>query len=291
VERRRPTLESYLLSARASLRRAGVPSPDVDAETIIGHVLGVRRSEIYLDPRRGLTPGEQGAILDLLERRAARIPLQLLLGECEFMSLPFMVREGVFIPRPETECLVETVVDNVRARGEPVGAILDIGTGSGVIGVTLALYLDLTAVVATDISRDALETARANAILHGVDDLVDAILCDGLSGVRGGTETAFHVVVSNPPYVASGEIGGLEPEVRDHDPLAALDGGPDGLRFIAGLVPGLPSILKKGGLAALEIGAGQGREVAALLAEAGLTEIEVVKDLAGVDRVVTGRRP
>jgi release factor glutamine methyltransferase len=290
VENSRPSLEALLLDVRSRLNAAGVPSPDVDADTIIGHVLKIRRSEVYLDRGRDLTPRQRRAVLNLVERRVDRVPLQILLGECEFMSLAFKVREGVFIPRPETECLVEAVIRKARVRGTSVGTVLDIGTGSGVIAVSLAFHLDLEAAVATDISRDALEIARANAILHRVDGLVDVVACDGLNGIRKGPETAFDVVVSNPPYVASGEIGRLEPEVRDHDPLGALDGGPDGMRFIAGLVPGFPSILRKGGLAALEIGAGQGRDVAALFAEAGLSEIEVVKDLAGLDRVVTGRR-
>jgi release factor glutamine methyltransferase len=288
VESPRPTVASLLLRAKRDLAEAGVPSPDVDAEMLVGHVLGVRRSDIYLESGAETTGEEAAAILDLIERRVRRIPLQLLLGEWEFMSLTFKVREGVFIPRPETEILVESVIERFAAGGEHVGSILDIGTGTGVVGISLAACLHPDLVVATDVSLVAVEIARTNAILNQVKAAVVFVVCDGLSAI-GEKGAVFDVVVCNPPYVASGRIPGLEPEVRDHDPLWALDGGPDGLRFIAGLLPRIPSVLKRGGLVAFEVGAAQGPDVKMLFEQAGFGKVEVVRDLAGLDRVIVGR--
>jgi release factor glutamine methyltransferase len=290
VENGSATIRSLLLHARRRLAGAGVPSPEADAEALVGHVLGVKRSEIYLDDAREATPRERSAILNLVERRAGRIPLQRLIGECEFMSLPFQVREGVFIPRPETEILTECVVERLRARGTPARNILDIGTGSGVMGISLAVYLRPEMALATDISLIAVEAARSNAILNGVERVVRFLVCDGLDAIRGGRAAVFDVVVCNPPYIRSADIPGLEPEVRDHEPLWALDGGPDGLEFIAGILPRVPSILDEGGVVAFEVGASQGSRVRGLFRKAGLVRTEIVKDLAGLDRVVIGRR-
>jgi release factor glutamine methyltransferase len=283
-------LSAYLSRIRSLLSAAGVPSPGVESELILTYVLALKRSEIYSRPERIITQAEASALMDLAERRTRRIPLQYLLGECEFMSLPFRIREGVFIPRPETEVLVEAVKARIEASGAPAQRILDIGTGSGVIAVSLARCLEPDLVVGTDISLDALEIARANAILNRVESVSRFVACDRLGALRSGAPVGFDVVVSNPPYVESGEIPGLQPEVRDHEPMVSLDGGPDGLRFFDGLLPGIASILKKGGLVAFEIGETQGPRVKALLEQAGLKKVEIAKDLAGFDRVVLGRR-
>ena len=284
------TLSAYAHRVRSRLSEAGVPSPGVEAELILGHILGLRRSEIYSRPDRELTPKEASAVLDLVERRTRRIPIQYLLGGCEFMSLTFNVREGVFIARPETEVLVEAVTRRIGAAGIPARRILDIGTGSGVIAVSLARYLEPDLVVGTDISLDALEIAGANAILNCVDSVTRFVACDRLEALRRGTMVGFDVVVSNPPYVETGEIAGLQPEIREFEPLAALDGGPDGLRFIDGILPGIPSILRERALVAFEIGESQGPRVKQMFEQAGLTKVEVAKDLAGLDRIVIGRR-
>jgi release factor glutamine methyltransferase len=283
-------LSAHLLYVRHRLSVAGVPSPGVEAELIVGHVLGLKRSEIYSRPERKVTQAEASAVMDLVKRRTRRIPLQYLLGECEFMSLPFKVREGVFIPRPETEILVEAVTARIEASGKPARRILDIGTGSGVIAVSLARYLKPDLAVGTDISLDAVEIARANAILNRVESVTRFVAGDRLDALRRDAVVGFDVVVCNPPYVETGEIPGLQPEIRAYEPLGALDGGPDGLRFIDGILCGIPSILKEGGLAAFEIGESQGPRVTALFEQAGLTGVEIVKDLARLDRIVLGRR-
>jgi release factor glutamine methyltransferase len=287
---RKNDLVSLLRDVRSKLARAGVPSAGVEAEILIAHVLGIARGAIYLDVRRPVTPDQHAEIMALAGRRARRIPLQHVLGEWEFMSLPFKMREGVFIPRPETEVLAESVVARAGRAGRPPRRILDVGTGTGVVAVALAVYLKPEFVLATDVSPLAVETARANAILNGVGAIVRFAVGDALGPIGPAAEDGFDVVVSNPPYVASGDIEVLEPEVRDHDPRQALDGGPGGLGFIAGLLPRIPSIMKRGGMAALEIGATQGDDVIALMEEAGFEEVELVKDLAGLDRVVLGRR-
>lgn len=284
------TISACLSRVKQRLWAAGVPSSGVEAELILGHVLGLKRSQIWSLPDRSLTPSELSAVTGLVERRVRRIPLQYLVGECEFMSLPFRVRQGVFIPRPETETLVETVISVVEASGRRALRILDIGTGSGIIAVSLARYLEPVMVVGTDISQDALEIARSNAILNGVESVTRFVACDRLDGLRRDTGASYDIVVCNPPYVETDEIPGLQPEIRCFEPLAALDGGRDGLRFIDGLLPGIPSILNEEGLVVFEVGETQGPRVKALFEQVGLTRVEIAKDLGKRDRIVLGRR-
>ena len=279
------TLSALLGTARKSLRAAGVANPDVEAETIISHVLGLKRSEIYLDPGRVLTGPEEGRILEIVGRRAGRFPLQYLLGRIEFMGLPFEIKQGVFIPRPETEILVETVIGRGRRLPSPL-AVLDIATGSGAIAISLAKYLKPEWMLATDISPEAIELARENARANDVETRIAFVVGDRL----GFLKRRFDIVVCNPPYIAADEIDELQPEVRDFEPRLALDGGPDGLRFIAGVLTEIPSILDVGSIVAFEIGSHQAASVVALFEEAGLGKIEILKDLAGRDRIVIGVR-
>lgn len=286
------TLSALLSTVRKSLRSFGVANPDVEAETIISFVLGLGRSDIYLEPARIIAAGDEARILSIVAERRRRFPLQYLLGEVEFMGLPFRTREGVFIPRPETEILVETVIRYAGGMGERL-RILDLATGSGVIAISLAKYLRPDFVLAADISLEAAKLAGDNARLNGVGAAVAVVVGGGVDFIgkapsADGEAPAFDIVVSNPPYVETGEISGLQPEVRDYEPRLALDGGEDGLSFIAGVLPEIPSILKERGIVAFEIGATQGDGVRALFGRAGLRDVEVVKDLAGRDRIVIG---
>ncbi len=283
-------LSAFLSHVRHLLSRGGIRPSAVEAEIIVGHVLGLERSEMYRRPDRVVAPEEEAAVMDLVNRRIHRVPLQYLLGEWEFMSLPFKMRQGVFIPRPETETLVEAVIDRVKAGGKPARRILDVATGSGAIGISLAKYLKPDLVVATDISLDAVEVARENAILNRLGSVARFVAGDGLDPLRQGSTVGFDIVACNPPYVETGEIPGLDAEIRAFEPLVALDGGPDGIRFIDGILPGIPSILNEGGLVAFEIGETQGPRVKALFEQAGLAGVEVVKDLGRLDRIVLGRR-
>ncbi len=276
---------------RAMLADAGVPSPEVDADILVGLALGLSRSQVHLHGQRDVSDVQEERALELARRRSRRIPLQHLTGEVEFFSRPFKVRPGVFIPRPETERLVDMVIMIVR-RGRPVW-ILDLCTGAGVVGVSIACCLENVSVVAADISLEAVELARENAIMNGVASRMDFIVGDGLSflDVGGKGRAQFDAVIFNPPYVESGAIEGLEPEVRDHDPRIALDGGPDGLAFIEGILPGAASLLIEDGLLAFEIGADQGKRARELVEACGLRCMAIMQDLAGKDRVVIGRKP
>ncbi len=291
------SLASLIRSLEEVFRGSGVPSPRVDAEILAAHVLGLSRTDVHLGGGMEVSRADEERIRALARRRAARYPLQYLTGECEFHSLAFLVREGVFIPRPETEVLVEAVACRLEAGGRRPRNLLEIGTGTGVICISPARALGWNAagtggprVVATDISFEAVETAALNAAKHGVENLMQFAVGDGIGFLKGvGGGEGFDVFVCNPPYVAASEIAGLQPEVRDHEPRAALDGGKDGLEFMRRIIPALPSILAGGALAAFETAPDQAGAVTRLLREAGALETEVVRDLSGRDRVTIAR--
>jgi release factor glutamine methyltransferase len=286
-------LSSLVRTVSASLEAAGVPSPRVDSELIVSHVLGMSRAAIYLEPERPVEPAAEARIIALSADRARRIPLQYLTGRCEFMSLPFNVRRGVFIPRPETETLVDALVERVKNLGLERIRIMDLGTGSGVVGIALAKLAGPELVFCCDVSAAAVEIARENAILNDVQNVALFAVGDGVDFVRQAPVSAsgwrFDVLACNPPYVATGDIASLEPEVRDFDPREALDGGQEGLSFIARMLPQVPSIIRKGGLVGMEIGADQAPAVLDMCSGSGLDGLEVVRDLNGRDRVIIGR--
>ncbi len=223
--------------------------------------------------------------------RANHVPLQHILGEAWFMGLPFAVNESVLIPRADTETLVEAVERDLVRRGEGM-SLLDMCTGSGCIGLSLARRNAFSSVVLSDLSAEALEVAGENRDSLGLKDrvklaegdLADAILEHGEARLR---DLRFDIITCNPPYIPRAEIDELMPEVRDHDPLLALDGGEDGLDFYRRLSGELKPLFKPGGRLYLEIGCEQAEDVAGLLSDGGFTEIKVLKDLAGLDRVVT----
>lgn len=300
------TLSSLLEVVRSILTEAGVPSPRVDAELLAAHVMGTSRTGLYLAPTEQVEPREQTRIMELARQRARRVPLQHVLGECEFMSLTFRMRRGVFIPRPETEVLVDALIRMADRTGRP-RTVLDMGTGCGVIAVSLARFLKPELVLACDVSADAVDIASENAILNGVEDTVRFAVGDRVGFLRSAAQrvalpnlsdegragrgcwAGFDMAACNPPYVPTGEIDRLEPEVREHDPRVALDGGRKGTEFIDGIVKEMASIVCKGGVVASEIGSGQGDAVTAIFHKAGLVSVETFKDLAGLDRVVIGR--
>ena len=225
----------------------------------------------------------------MLERRVAREPVQYIVGKAWFYGRPFYVDRRVLIPRPETELLVDVALGLRPRLREPVEAPLfaDVGTGSGILAITLALELMGARVVATDVSREALQVASLNRTHYGVEEEVQFVCCDGLSGLQG----AFDAIVSNPPYVRSADIANLQREVRDHEPHFALDGGEDGLDVVRRLVELSESRLAPGGSLLAEVGVGQADAVVELLRRSdGWAEVKAVDDLAGVPRVVCATR-
>jgi release factor glutamine methyltransferase len=258
-----------------------------EAEILVSAVTGIPRSRLFLSAKRDA--GDAAArLFPLMARRAAGEPLQYVLGAWEFHGREFRLSRHTLIPRPETEGLAELAVDSLRARGSQRPIALDVGTGSGAIAVTLAAEVPAARVVATDLSLEALRTARENAALHGVAPRIAFVRCDLYSALKCGG--CFDVVVSNPPYVAEGEWPSLPSAVREHEPPGALLAGPDGLSFVRRLAAGAGDLLAPGGKLWCEIGAAQGA-AAASLTPPFLRLLGVFPDLAGRDRYVGWEKP
>lgn len=270
------------------LEDKGVSGGRLDAEHLLAHVLDLSRLQLYLQYERPLTPVELAEYKPMLLRRAGREPLQYILGTAAFRNLEVAVDERVLIPRPETEQLVEAVLEWARKRDEATLTVLDVGTGSGCIALSLAQEGPFRRVVGTDPSVEALELARRNVERTGFSETVELRRGSLFEPVRG---ERFHVVVSNPPYIPAGDEGSLEPEVRDWEPGDALFAGTDGLDVVRAVVEGAPAALHGGGLLALEVGLGQAPAVADLVRETGrFGEPTVRRDLAQRPRMVLAER-
>jgi release factor glutamine methyltransferase len=275
--------EALRLLAQA-LRLAGVESAEVDARALIGAALHLDRSKLITQSDRILEARDATAISALAVRRLKREPVARILGRKEFWSLPLAVTPDVLVPRPETETVVEAALDALNRDGAKTEdlRILDIGTGSGALLLALISELPNAVGFGTDISPAALDVARANAERNGLSARCNFVACNIATGVQG----AFDLVVSNPPYVARGEITSLAPEVCLYDPALALDGGHDGLdgyRAIAAVARGL---LAPAGRLIVELGAGQEPAVSALFTNAGLNITAARMDLAGIPRAL-----
>lgn len=277
----RPLIDVVQKTA-AFFAEKGIPTARLDAELIVGHVLGLDRVKVYLNFDRPLTDAELEALRPLVRRRAAREPLAWVLGVKEFYGRDFEVRPGVLVPRPDTETLVDAFLEAEPAGDEPV-YVVDVGSGSGCIGLTLALERPNVRLFAVDLSEEALAVTRANVEKHGLKDRVAVLRGDGLAPVP--TARPVDWVVSNPPYIPTAELAGLAPEVAKVEPRLALDGGADGLDVYRRLVPAAAARARKGVI--VEVGAGQAPAVGALM---GALSVAARKDLAGVERVVVGRR-
>ncbi len=277
------TIATALALATRRLADAGVASAALDARVILGHVLGAG-PEMLVGGERGLEATDVARYEALIARRARHEPTAYVVGEREFWSLAFTVTAATLTPRPETETLVGAVLDRVD-RGRPL-SLLDLGTGTGCL--LLALLAELPAAHGTgvDLSEAAVRVAQGNAARLGLGARAGFVVGDWSRAIGG----VFDVVVANPPYVATGELDGLAPEVRA-EPILALDGGADGLDAVRAIVPALPELVAEDGLAALEVGAGQAPAVEAMLASLGEGAVETVDDLAGIARCVLLKRP
>jgi release factor glutamine methyltransferase len=264
------------------LAAKGVESPRLNAELLLGHALGRKRMALYLEFERPLTESELAAIRPLVRRRGQREPLQYILGEVEFAGVKLKVDRRALIPRPETELLVELVLEWL-ARRPPVERILDLGTGTGAIALALARALPTTGVVALDASPEALALAAENVERNDLQARVTLLASDWFQSVAPGT---FGAIVSNPPYLTEVELQTAAPEVRDFEPQRALAAADDGLRDLEVLIRTAPQYLVRGGLLALETGVGQRDRLGALLKAAGYSQVEFRDDLAGRDRFI-----
>jgi len=277
-------LESWT-AARDRLRAAGIDSPVLDARLLLEAATGAGRSDILSDPHRPLTPDQAASLDALLDRRERREPISHILGRRGFWSIMLKVTPDVLAPRPETELLVETALGTFPERAR--FSVLDLGVGSGAILLAVLAERPGAKGLGVDVSEEALAVARENAANLGLADRCALLRGDWTTGLD---DEAFDLVLSNPPYIPTGDIAGLEPEVREHEPRLALDGGADGLDAYRRLAPEILRVLKPGGRFAVEVGAGQCEPVLALFRAAGATDLRALKDLSGIDRVAVGSK-
>jgi release factor glutamine methyltransferase len=281
------TLEHWLWKAEAHL--AAGPHPNRarrDAETLLLHILGKNKAWLLAHLDEQLSTTEASRTADLLERRYRGEPIQYITGEAEFYGLPFRVTPDVLIPRPETEHLVEKVIELAAGFLHP--RIVDVGCGSGAIAIALATHLPHATITAIDLSAPALAIARRNAERNSVSGRIRFLEGDLLAPVA---EERFEIVVSNPPYVPESDRASLAVEVRCHEPALALFAGQDGLAILSRLIPAAFAGLVPGGLVALEIGFGQSPAVRTLFAASGFGPADFIPDLQGIPRVAVSQRP
>ena len=263
-------------------------SPRLDAEVLLAHVRGCPRIALYTAFGTPVSDQERGRFRELVKRRGEGEPVAYLVGSREFFSLPFSVTKDVLVPRPETEGLVVRSIDLCKAAAAP--RIIDVGTGSGAIAVTLATRLPKAPIVATDISTAAIAVARANAEHHGVANRITFVQCDLMSDPRAAGP--WNVIVSNPPYVREDEFEALPRDVRLHEPRTALVSGPTGVEVVERLVAAALTALAPGGWLLVEIGpAVVAAAEAAIARQPGLLPEATLKDMAGLPRIVQARRP
>ena len=291
-----PLKELISIGAK-QLRDAGVADADIDAKELYCFMQGMNRTDLMLRWQEVLQDNQCEAYFDLVAQRASRVPLQHITGRQEFMGLPFEVNDKVLIPRQDTETMVEDALELMEKgtlRGQAYddglkkgGDVLDLCCGSGAIGISIAKLAKGARVTCSDLSKDALEVAEKNARLNGCKSVkfVESDMFDAFCGRLG--KKKFNLIISNPPYIPPSVIEGLEPEVRDHEPMMALDGGQDGLDFYRIIAQQAPEHLKKGGVLMLEIGFDQKDAVKGLLQETGRFEKVIgLTDLTGKDRII-----
>jgi len=287
---------------RGFFERGGVGQPRLEAEILLAHVLAAARIDLYLRYEEPVPEDERAVFRELVRRRADGEPTRYLVGTCEFLSLALKVTPDCLIPRPETEMLVEEVLGRRGAarapllngcETEPPGPVtaIDLCTGCGCVAVSLAVRLPDCRVTATDVSAGALEVARINAEAHGVADRIMFLEGDLYDALDAADVQPADFLLANPPYVAEGEWKGLAREIREHEPREALVAGPDGTEVIERIVKGARAYLKPGATLLVEIGASQGARAAEMAsAVRGLADVRILRDYAGLDRILMARR-
>lgn len=271
------TLKTLLEQGAKQLRDGQIADADIDAMYLLEHVFSIKRMDFLMNPKREVSEEEKERYLQVISRRASHVPLQHIIGSQEFMGFDFIVNEHVLIPRQDTEVLVEEVAKIANGK-----QVLDVCTGSGCIILSLCKMCQLTKAVGLDLSTEALQVARENGKRLECDvTFLESDLFDKVTG-------KYDIIVSNPPYIETKVIEGLMEEVREHEPYMALDGGVDGLDFYRSIVEKSVEYLNDGGYLCFEIGYNQGEAVVSLMEKKGFTNCRIVKDLAGLDRVVMG---
>ncbi|MDD3803020.1 MAG: peptide chain release factor N(5)-glutamine methyltransferase [bacterium] len=280
----------YLIDESVFLmKQAGIEKPRLNAELIMAHCMNKDRTYLYSNYNKVLTRIEANYFKSLVRRRLKREPVQYIVGESEFMSLPFKINRNVLIPRPETETLVEYALNFCLENRKKSFRVLDIGCGSGNIIISIAKYAPKMTYVATDISKGALRVTRENRVLNRIKDSIHLIQSDGFSALK--KKRIFDAVLSNPPYIPKKEIKNLQPEVSEFEPESALCGGEDGLDHVRNIIDSASSYMKKGGLLAVEIGFNQHKEVIKHIRQDNkYRDAKMIKDLSGIERVLTAVR-
>jgi release factor glutamine methyltransferase len=278
------TIETVLRWATDDFRARGLDSPRLDAELLLGRAISRTRIQLIADAKRVLDGSELARFRELVKRRRAREPTAYILGEREFYGRAFRVDRRVLIPRPDTETLVEVALDRTRSRSMSMRA-LDLCTGSGCVAISLARERRTSLFLAADVSGDALAVARDNALRLGAYNVA---FRQGDLFAAVDPSLRFDLVTANPPYIAVAEIDALQPEIREYEPRIALAGGPDGLEVVRLIVAEARAHLAVAGRLVLEVGFGEAAATAALLAGAGFEQIEIRRDYARVERVVSG---
>ena len=283
------TVEAARRALTLRFESAAIESPGLDARLLVGHALGLDLTGLITSAQRRLTENEAAQLDGFARRRLAGEPVARIVGAKEFWGLPLKLSPATLVPRPDTETVVELALELLRADGPASGPlrIADLGTGSGAILLALLSELPNASGFGTDISKEALQTAAANAVSTGLAGRATFIACDYTAGLSG----PFDLIVSNPPYIRNPDIGGLAVEVRDYDPRAALDGGADGLDAYRALIPEAADLLAPGAVLVVEAGEGQSGPINTLMTIAGLAPTGAPKaDLAGIARAVAGRK-
>jgi len=277
-------LKELYISGKNTLTKSGIENPGLEASLLLSRALSINPSDIHSNPEREIRPDNVEEFNCLLERRIKREPIAYILGEKEFYSRQFAVTPNVLIPRPETEILVEEILNLTRSIPSP--SIIDIGTGSCCIAVTLGCEIEDAALYASDISFEAIAVAKLNAKRHDQSAKISFVCSAFLSCFK---KESFDLVVSNPPYVEAASFGALEPDVREYEPKLSLYGGENGLNCIGAIISQSKRVLKNGGWCILEVGAGQSERVLEIFLESGFNNISFIKDISGMERVVKGK--
>jgi release factor glutamine methyltransferase len=281
------TVLEALNTASDYLNKKGINSARLNSELLLTSILNCKRLDLYLSFERPLQKNEIDIYRELLKRRSTFEPLQYIIGKVEFYGLEFEVNPSVLIPRPETELLVEAVIELLKKHESP--SILDIGSGSGNISIALAKNIPACKIVGLDISEEAIETAKRNAKLNEVENQLMFVKKNILNGLEIG-ENKFDVVVSNPPYISAAEFLNLDPELRLYEPRFALTDENDGLSFYRKISALSKSLLKNNGKIFFEIGVGQSEEVKRILLDNDYKSIVIKKDFSDIERIIIGEK-